>query len=188
MRKKIISILVLMLLITTSISVLGSIDRKDKEKIFINLDEEKEIKDRGSGEFSSWYIGYYREPTSDVPGLIDATDKARDRLINKGWIQRYYFGTYDSYAWQWEYATERTYVDCSDLAMFSGHGTNSRKCDPNKDYRALMFRQMISDYKLRIINMKKKSVEAFNSLNYDTIAVGDSYNDVGMLKIAKHGI
>lgn len=47
---------------------------------------------------------------------------------------------------------------------------------------------MISDYKLRINNMKKKSVEAFNSMNYDTIAVGDSYNDVEMLKIAKHGI
>ncbi|MHA1784302.1 MAG: bifunctional phosphoserine phosphatase/homoserine phosphotransferase ThrH [Candidatus Helarchaeota archaeon] len=47
---------------------------------------------------------------------------------------------------------------------------------------------MIIDYKLRINNMKKKSVKAFKEMNFDVIAVGDSYNDTEMLKEAKHGI
>lgn len=47
---------------------------------------------------------------------------------------------------------------------------------------------MISDYKLRINDMKKKTVEKLKELNYDVIAIGDSYNDIGMLKEAHHGI
>ena len=47
---------------------------------------------------------------------------------------------------------------------------------------------MITDYKLRIDEMKKKTVLALKKLNYEVIAVGDSYNDVSMLLEAKHGI
>ena len=47
---------------------------------------------------------------------------------------------------------------------------------------------MIIDYKIRIGEMKKKTVLAFKSLNYEVIAAGDSYNDVPMLLEAKHGI
>ena len=47
---------------------------------------------------------------------------------------------------------------------------------------------MISKYRLRINNMKKQSVIAFNNMNYDVIAVGDSYNDIEMLIEAKYGI
>jgi len=47
---------------------------------------------------------------------------------------------------------------------------------------------IIIDYKIRISEMKKKTVLAFNKLNYDVIAAGDSYNDVSMLLEAKHGI
>ena len=47
---------------------------------------------------------------------------------------------------------------------------------------------MIADYKLRIKNMKLNSVQAFKNMKYETIAVGDSYNDIEMLKEAKHGI
>ena len=47
---------------------------------------------------------------------------------------------------------------------------------------------IITDYKIRISEMKKKTVLAFKKLNYDVIAAGDSYNDVSMLLEAKHGI
>ncbi len=40
---------------------------------------------------------------------------------------------------------------------------------------------MITDYKIRIIEMKKKTVLAFKKLNFEVIAAGDSYNDVSML-------
>ena len=47
---------------------------------------------------------------------------------------------------------------------------------------------MINNYKIRIPNMKQKTIQALNMLNYDVIVVGDSYNDIPMLIEAKHGI
>jgi phosphoserine/homoserine phosphotransferase len=47
---------------------------------------------------------------------------------------------------------------------------------------------IITDYKIRINEMKKKTVLAFKKLNFEVIAAGDSYNDVSMLLEAKHGI
>jgi len=47
---------------------------------------------------------------------------------------------------------------------------------------------IITDYKIRISEMKKMTVLAFKKLNYEVIAAGDSYNDVSMLLEAKHGI
>lgn len=46
----------------------------------------------------------------------------------------------------------------------------------------------ITDYKLRLTDHKRKAVEAFKSLNFDTIAAGDSYNDTTMLGAAGTGI
>jgi phosphoserine / homoserine phosphotransferase len=46
----------------------------------------------------------------------------------------------------------------------------------------------ITDYNLRQEDSKKHIVEAFQSLNYKVIAVGDSYNDISMLRKADHGI
>ncbi|MDL2269386.1 bifunctional phosphoserine phosphatase/homoserine phosphotransferase ThrH [Desulfosarcina sp. OttesenSCG-928-A07] len=46
----------------------------------------------------------------------------------------------------------------------------------------------ISDYNLRQANGKCKVVQAFKGLNYDVLAMGDSYNDVNMLKEARLGI
>lgn len=46
----------------------------------------------------------------------------------------------------------------------------------------------IAGYNLRQPEGKKRSVEAMQSLNYDVIAMGDSYNDIAMLKAADHGI
>ncbi|MDH5561860.1 MAG: bifunctional phosphoserine phosphatase/homoserine phosphotransferase ThrH [Deltaproteobacteria bacterium] len=45
----------------------------------------------------------------------------------------------------------------------------------------------IVNYKLRIPDAKKKAVKAFKELNFETIAAGDSFNDVSMLKEADHG-
>lgn len=46
----------------------------------------------------------------------------------------------------------------------------------------------IIDYTLRLENMKKITVQKLKELNYDIIAVGDSYNDIEMLKEADFGI
>ncbi len=43
-------------------------------------------------------------------------------------------------------------------------------------------------YNLRQKDPKRKVIQAFKSLDYKTIAMGDSYNDVSMLKEADHGI
>ena len=40
---------------------------------------------------------------------------------------------------------------------------------------------MISDFTMRIQDSKLSSVRGFQSMGYDTIAVGDSYNDLDML-------
>ena len=47
---------------------------------------------------------------------------------------------------------------------------------------------MIINYRLRLQNMKKKTVKALKKLNYRVISVGDSYNDIEMLKEAHFGI
>ncbi|MFX0073816.1 MAG: bifunctional phosphoserine phosphatase/homoserine phosphotransferase ThrH [Candidatus Hermodarchaeota archaeon] len=47
---------------------------------------------------------------------------------------------------------------------------------------------IITDYKIRISEMKKNTVIALKRLNYEVIAAGDSFNDVSMLLEAKHGI
>jgi len=47
---------------------------------------------------------------------------------------------------------------------------------------------IITDYKLRINDMKKETVKALKQMNYDVIAAGDSYNDVAMLIEADYGI
>jgi len=46
----------------------------------------------------------------------------------------------------------------------------------------------IAGYKLRQKDSKREAVISLKSLNYDTMAVGDSYNDITMLKEADNGI
>jgi phosphoserine / homoserine phosphotransferase len=46
----------------------------------------------------------------------------------------------------------------------------------------------VIDYKLRINDGKRLSVEAFNSIGFDVVASGDSYNDLSMLKTAARGV
>ncbi len=49
-------------------------------------------------------------------------------------------------------------------------------------------KKFIKDYTIRIEDHKKKAVDCFKKLNYKTIAVGDSFNDLSMLKEADLGI
>lgn len=46
----------------------------------------------------------------------------------------------------------------------------------------------IADYKLRMADHKTHAVRAFQSLNFNIFAAGDSYNDIGMLKQAQKGV
>ncbi len=46
---------------------------------------------------------------------------------------------------------------------------------------------MISDYKIRVAQSKLSTVKALQSVGFDTIACGDSYNDLGMIRASKAG-
>ena len=45
----------------------------------------------------------------------------------------------------------------------------------------------ITGFKMRIENSKLTTVKALQAIEYDTIASGDSYNDLGMIKASKAG-
>ncbi|MDR1355055.1 MAG: bifunctional phosphoserine phosphatase/homoserine phosphotransferase ThrH [Propionibacteriaceae bacterium] len=46
----------------------------------------------------------------------------------------------------------------------------------------------IVDYQVRLSDQKRAAVRAFQGLNYQTVAVGDSYNDLTMLRAADIGV
>ena len=46
---------------------------------------------------------------------------------------------------------------------------------------------MIEDFKMRIEDSKLSTVRALQSIGFDTIASGDSYNDLAMIKASKAG-
>ena len=45
----------------------------------------------------------------------------------------------------------------------------------------------ITGYRMRVEKSKLTTVKALQSIGYDTIAVGDSYNDLGMIRASKAG-
>lgn len=55
-------------------------------------------------------------------------------------------------------------------------------------HRLIVKNDRITGYELRMPDQKRCSVEALQSLNYNVIAAGDSFNDTSMLKQANHGI
>ncbi len=46
---------------------------------------------------------------------------------------------------------------------------------------------MISGYRIRVSESKLSTVKALQSVGFDTIACGDSYNDLGMIRASKAG-
>ncbi len=46
---------------------------------------------------------------------------------------------------------------------------------------------MIADYQIRVAQSKLSTVKALQSVGFDTIACGDSYNDLGMIRASKAG-
>ena len=46
----------------------------------------------------------------------------------------------------------------------------------------------VSGYRLRISDQKRKTVEAFKTLNFKVISTGDSYNDLSMLRSADRAV
>lgn len=46
----------------------------------------------------------------------------------------------------------------------------------------------IADYHLRQDDAKRHTVQALQNLNFKVIAMGDSYNDINMMKQAEHGL
>jgi phosphoserine/homoserine phosphotransferase len=55
-------------------------------------------------------------------------------------------------------------------------------------HRLVVTNDRITGYQLRMADQKKHAVAAFQSLNYNVIAAGDSFNDTTMLAQANHGI
>ena len=45
----------------------------------------------------------------------------------------------------------------------------------------------ITDFKMRVTNSKLSTVKALQSIGFDTIAAGDSFNDLGMIRASKTG-
>lgn len=45
----------------------------------------------------------------------------------------------------------------------------------------------ITDYKMRVENSKLTTVRALQSIGFETVASGDSYNDLGMIRAGKSG-
>ena len=43
----------------------------------------------------------------------------------------------------------------------------------------------ITDFKMRVENSKLTTVKALQSIGFETIASGDSYNDLGMIQASK---
>ena len=48
--------------------------------------------------------------------------------------------------------------------------------------------QRIINYQLRQVDQKRQAINALRSLNFRTVAAGDSYNDITMLQSADRGI
>lgn len=46
----------------------------------------------------------------------------------------------------------------------------------------------VTGYRLRVQDSKRKALQAFRDLGFRTMAVGDSYNDIGMLEAADQGV
>lgn len=55
-------------------------------------------------------------------------------------------------------------------------------------HRLVVASDRITGYQLRMADQKKHAVAALQSLNYNVIAGGDSFNDTAMLAQADHGI
>jgi phosphoserine/homoserine phosphotransferase len=55
-------------------------------------------------------------------------------------------------------------------------------------HRLIVANDRITGYQLRMPDQKKHSVAALQSLNYNVVAAGDSFNDTAMLAQAHHGI
>jgi phosphoserine/homoserine phosphotransferase len=55
-------------------------------------------------------------------------------------------------------------------------------------HRLVVEHDRITDYQLRQQDQKRRAVEAFRSIGFSTIAAGDSYNDLSMLRAADHGL
>ena len=55
-------------------------------------------------------------------------------------------------------------------------------------HRLVVANDRITGYTLRMADQKKHAVAALQSLNYNVIAAGDSFNDMTMLAQANHGI
>ncbi len=47
---------------------------------------------------------------------------------------------------------------------------------------------MITGYRIRVEKSKLTTVKALQSIGFETIAAGDSYNDLGMIQASKAGI
>lgn len=54
-------------------------------------------------------------------------------------------------------------------------------------HRLIVAEDRITGYQLRLADQKRQSVAALQSLNYNVIAAGDSFNDTSMLGQADHG-
>ena len=51
----------------------------------------------------------------------------------------------------------------------------------------MLFRSEITGYQMRVQDSKRTTVKALQSIGFETIASGDSFNDLGMIQESKAG-
>ena len=78
----------------------------------------------------------------------------------------------------------RPTIFCNSLAVSpTGKLTDIRMCNALE----VAPDGMIADYHIRVAQSKLSTVKALQSVGFETIAVGDSYNDIDMLLVSKAG-
>ena len=83
----------------------------------------------------------------------------------------------------------------TDCAQEAGQITRKDTADPkgtciieiDAGCKFNMFGGEITGFKMRCRQSKLTTIKAFQSIGYDTIASGDSYNDLGMIRASKAG-
>ena len=79
-------------------------------------------------------------------------------------------------------------IFCNTLEVAdSGEITGFRMRIANSKYTTVKANGEITGFRMRIENSKYTTVKALQSIGYETIASGDSYNDLGMIKASKAG-
>lgn len=143
-----------------------------------NLPELKEKSTRNVAcydELMNWRLGILSQHNyklQDVLDVVETLEPLPGAWEFYSWLKSQVrviilSDTYDQFIWPLMKKLEYPTVFCHDLILDDTG--------------------VITGYKLRLDDQKRKAVQAFHQLNFEVICAGDSYNDLSMIKEADHG-